>query len=136
MDCSIKTLKGEQLRIAPDCKQLWTTASKISKESKVKGLQQVKICEQWKDCIIKYKIWPELHALHVKYWLYAIIIIKSSKILYDRVQYILNQYCTTKYNIFSNQHYTSSALYFQINTIRSSVVHFQINTVRPSTVHF
>ena len=67
-----KTSKGEQLRIAADCEQLWTAASKTSKDSKVKGLQQIKICEQWKDCIIKDETWPELHALHVKFWLQAI----------------------------------------------------------------
>ena len=67
-----KTSKGEQLRIAADCEQLWTAISKTSKESKVKGLQQVKICEQWKDCIIKDETWSELHALHVKFWLQAI----------------------------------------------------------------
>ena len=55
--------------IAANCEQLWTATSKTSKESKVKGLQQVKICEQWKDCIIKDETWLELHALHVKFWL-------------------------------------------------------------------
>ena len=64
-----KTSKGKQLRITADCEQLWTATSKTSKESKVKGLQHVKICEQWKDCIIKDETWSELHTLHVKFWL-------------------------------------------------------------------
>ena len=64
-----KHQRASNKRIAADCEQLWTAASKTSKESKVKGLQQVKICEQWKDYIIKYETWSELHTLHVKFWL-------------------------------------------------------------------
>ena len=70
MDYSIKNIKkASNERIVANCEQLWTAASKTSKESKVKGLQQVKIYEQWKDCIIKDETWSELHTLHVKFWL-------------------------------------------------------------------